>query len=126
MERGAMAGETGKDDPIIELTEIVEDDADSDLPLHEDIIELTDSDADAQDEVMEDIWEDPTLPEEDLPDMVPMSTQQLETALERVIERKFAEKIEPMLFEAMERVIAREIKKIKESLQKDLDQIHPS
>lgn len=121
-----MAGETGKDDPIIELTEIVEEDVDLDLPLHEDIIGLTDSDAAEQDDTADDIWEDPSLPEEALPVMETVSTQQLETALERVIERKFAEKIEPMLFEAMERVIAREIEKIKESLQKDLDQIHPS
>ena len=43
--------------------------------------------------------------------------------MERVVEKKFADKIETILFEVMEKVIEKEIKEIKESLQKDLDQI---
>ncbi len=49
--------------------------------------------------------------------------EQIEAALERVIEKKFADKIETILFAVMEKVIEKEITEIKESLQKDLDDI---
>ncbi|MCK5879860.1 MAG: hypothetical protein KAH24_08770, partial [Holophagae bacterium] len=52
-----------------------------------------------------------------------VSQEQIEAALERVIEKKFAEKIDPILFEVIERVIEQEIAKIKESLLKDLAQM---
>ncbi|SDU21597.1 hypothetical protein [Desulfobacula phenolica] len=52
-----------------------------------------------------------------------VSQEQVEVALERVIEKKIAGKIETILFEAMEKVIEKEIAGIKESLQKGLDQI---
>ncbi len=52
-----------------------------------------------------------------------VSQEQVAAALERVIEKKFADKIETILFEAMEKVIEKEIAGIKESLQKNLDQI---
>lgn len=58
-----------------------------------------------------------------LPADVQISMEQLETALERVIERKFAEKIDAVLFEVMESVIKKEIDSLKEKLLKDLDQI---
>ncbi|WP_457553892.1 hypothetical protein [Desulfobacula sp.] len=52
-----------------------------------------------------------------------LDKEQLEAALERVIEKKFADKIDVILFEAMEKVIKKEILKIKKRLQKGLDQI---
>lgn len=52
-----------------------------------------------------------------------VSQEQVAAALERVIEKKIADKIETILFEAMEKVIEKEIAGIKESLQKNLDQI---
>ncbi|THB81391.1 MAG: hypothetical protein D3926_02225 [Desulfobacteraceae bacterium] len=52
-----------------------------------------------------------------------LSKEQIEAALERVIENKFSQKIESILFEVMEKVIEKEIQEIKESLQKDLDDI---
>ena len=58
-------------------------------------------------------------------DQIFVSDEQIESALERVIEKKFAEKIEPLIFETMERVILQEIQKIKTTLLKDLDQIDP-
>ena len=45
-----------------------------------------------------------------------MSPEQVEVALERVIEKKFADKIEGILFEVMEKVIEKEITEIRESL----------
>ncbi|WP_413909865.1 hypothetical protein [Desulfobacula sp.] len=52
-----------------------------------------------------------------------VSQEQLETALERVIEKRFADKIDILLIEGMEKVIKKEINEIKERLQKDLDQM---
>ncbi|CCK79812.1 hypothetical protein [Desulfobacula toluolica] len=52
-----------------------------------------------------------------------VSQEQVEAALERIIEKKIAGKIETILFDAMEKVIEKEIAGIKKSLQKDLDQI---
>lgn len=54
-----------------------------------------------------------------------VSEAQIEAALERIIEKKFAEKIEPLLFDTMERVILQEIQKIKTALLKDMDRIGP-
>ncbi|MFN2435995.1 MAG: hypothetical protein ABR513_02810 [Desulfotignum sp.] len=86
-----MTDETKQDDPIIELTDVVED------------------------------GEEQTFFSED----VSVSEAQMASALERVIEKKFAEKIEPLLFETMERVILQEIQKIKTTLLKDMDRIDP-
>lgn len=52
-----------------------------------------------------------------------ISEEKMEAALERVIEKKFTQKIESILFEVMERVIRDQIREIKDSLQKDLDDI---
>ena len=57
------------------------------------------------------------------PQNLNLSPELLEAALEKVIERKFSDKIEAILFEVMEKAIEKEIAEIKESLQKDLDQI---
>ncbi len=113
-----MADKTGQDDQIIELTDIVDDvDALSeDEMADDDIIELIDIDAAPEDSEMHNV----------LPDEAAVSQQQVEAALERIIEKKFSEKIDVILFDVMERVISREIREIRENLQKDLDQIGTS
>ncbi|PIE61600.1 MAG: hypothetical protein CSA29_02470 [Desulfobacterales bacterium] len=52
-----------------------------------------------------------------------VSHTEFEAALERVIEKKFSQTIETILFELTEKVIEKEIADIKASLQKDLDDI---
>lgn len=52
-----------------------------------------------------------------------VSQTMIDAALERVIEKKFAGRIDSILFDVMERVIQREIEEIKVKLQKDFDQI---
>ena len=113
-----MADNTGQDEQIIELTDIVDnmEAVSEDAVPDDDIIELTDIDA---------VSDEPGV-EAVSPDTVTISQQQMETALERVIEKKFSEKIDVILFDVMERVISKEIKEIRENLQKDLDQIGTS
>ena len=55
------------------------------------------------------------------PDDFNIDQEQIETVLERIIEKKFSAKIESILFEVMENVIEKQIVKIKENLQKDLE-----
>ncbi len=103
------------DDDVIELTDIVEEG--SDIKRDNSIIELTEvvddrTDADMQGPV-------PAAPED-------IRLDDFEAALEKVIEKKFADKIETILFEVMERVIEKEIMQIRNSLQQDLDQIGKS
>ncbi|RLB92020.1 MAG: hypothetical protein DRH26_07115 [Deltaproteobacteria bacterium] len=58
------------------------------------------------------------------PGLEPSVTQeQLEAALERVIEKKFADKVDMLLLEGMEKAIKKEIIEIKARLKKDLDQM---
>ena len=113
-----MADNTGQDEQIIELTDIVDnmEAVSEDAVPDDDIIELTDIDA---------VSDAPGV-EAVSPDTVTISQQQMEAALERVIEKKFSEKIDVILFDVMERVISKEIKEIRENLQKDLDQIGTS
>jgi hypothetical protein len=166
IKRGIMAGETGQDDQIIELTEVVDDEANMvDASSDDDIIELMDLESETgdmadsamlPDDAMGDDVPGDDVPGDDVPgDDVPgeevpgeevpgeevpgedtpgeevlqavaaISPQQVEAALERVIEKQFADKIEPLLFDTMERVILSEIKKIKKTLLKDMDQIGP-
>lgn len=57
-------------------------------------------------------------------DIEPTVTQeQVDAALERVIEKKFAKIIEKSLLEVMEKVLEREIVDIRKRLQNDLDEI---
>jgi len=141
-----MAGETGQDDQIIELTEVVDDEANMvDASSDDDIIELMDLESETgdmadsamlPDDAMGDDVPGEELPGEEVPGedtpgeevlqaVAAISPQQVEAALERVIEKQFADKIEPLLFDTMERVILSEIKKIKKTLLKDMDQIGP-
>lgn len=142
------------DDSIIELTEVVEDGEDVEDTLSDDILseneilddspfELTDmddfsdADMDFEETGMEnpagDISsEEPSVSEETFVfgetsdvDEIPVSEKQIEAALERVIEKKFAEKIEPLIFDTVERVILQEIKKIKAALLEDVDRNGP-
>ena len=48
---------------------------------------------------------------------------QLEAALERVIEKQYADKIESLLLQAVEKVMAKEIAELKESIQKDFEKM---
>ncbi len=170
---GFMVDNTEKDDGIIELTQVVEEET-SDA-TDQDVIELTDidtqiegtkqdyldldfdtspEDADTNglfddgdlafdidldettakvSEQENDISEpaEPILPVTDSPDsgspvtaIEPAVTQeQVDAALERVIEKKFAKIIEKSLLEVMEKVLEREIVDIRKRLQNDLDEI---
>jgi len=128
-----MTDETKQDDPIIELTDVVEDDEDLEKTLSDDLLsedgipdETTVELADVHDfNDIEDIDRAPVADDISVSDEISVSEAQIEAALERLIEKKFAEKIEPLLFETMERVILREIQKIKTTLLKDADQIDP-
>ena len=128
-----MTGETKQDDPIIELTDVVEDGEDMEQTLSDDIfsddempdenlVELTDVDDFNE---IEDMDKAVAVDEISVPDEISVSDEKIQTALERVIEKKFAQKIEPLLFETMERVILQEIQKIKTTLLKDMDRIDP-
>ena len=110
-----------QEDEIIELTEIA-DDSLFEAPVmgspETDVIELDDVESKNGD--FQDSLSAESTGGSDLPDI---SSDMVEAALERVIEKKFSGKIETILFEVMEKMIEKEIKEIKESLQKDLDQI---
>jgi hypothetical protein len=125
-----MTGETKQDDPIIELTDVVEDGEDTELSLSEDIFSEDDIPDENPIELMDeddfnDIEKAVAADEISVPDEIYVSDEKIETALERVIEKKFAEKIEPLLFETMERVILKEIQKIKNTLLQDMGRIDP-
>ncbi len=127
-----ILGEDEAEDYIIELTDIINDD--SKQTTEEDLIELTDVVKEESFEEEENLELEVDEPDDDLliepeeandesfQDM-DVSQEQVEAVLERVIEKKFADKIDSILFEVMERIIKKEIIEIKESLQKDLDQI---
>jgi len=105
---------------IIELTDIVMDEPDS--GAEEDIIELTDIvENQGMDLNLDIVRVDADEETEDLP--FSLTSEQVEAALERVIEKQFADQIQTILFQVIEKVIEREITGIRESLQKDLDQI---
>lgn len=98
-----------------------------------DVIGLPGDEPDEPDEIQEEeALLDNVSMEEDLANETPVAdapspeinlgVEDIEAALERVIEKKFADRIETMLFEVMEKVIEKEIMQIKNSLLKDLDQ----
>ncbi|MCP4721959.1 MAG: hypothetical protein GY860_21065 [Desulfobacteraceae bacterium] len=102
-----MVDNTEQDDGIIELTQVV--DEDSYEEPDQDIIELTDVNTQIEE-----------IKENDLEPSI--TREQVDSALERVIEKKFAAKIEKILFEVMENVLEKEIADIRKSLQKALDE----
>lgn len=130
------------DEDLIELTDIVDDSTDSglDIGIEEPIIELTDVVAQENETLspaesgpkmtidgsrLDDV---PVVPAtaaegEVLDQGLKLTPEQIDAALERVIEKQYADRIQTILFQVMEKVIEKEIAGIKESLQKDLDQI---
>ncbi|MFA5905306.1 MAG: hypothetical protein WC836_15340 [Desulfobacula sp.] len=117
---------SGEDNDIIDLTDIVNDKG---MDLNPDIekveTESSDEDFDTDFEPEEKLITAPVMNHDDerAPNVTSLTSEQIETALEKIIEKQFADKIETLLFQVMEKVIEREIAGIRESLQKDLDQI---
>ncbi len=125
-----------KQEDIIELTNIVEDDT---AVLDMDSIKKDDFKSGENLEQEDDIpfKEDLELEQDDPVDEIPfeqyvatapdlasrVTQEQLEAALERVIEKKFADKLDILLVEGMEKAIKKEIIEIKERLKKALDQM---
>ena len=116
--------DSGAEDSIIELTDIVKNEG-TDLNL--DIVRMEtgagtkDFDLGLELEEKADTFQrdqrfDPESP-------FALTLEQVEAALEKVIEKQFADKIQTILFQVVEKVIEKEITEIRESLQKDLDQI---
>jgi len=125
-------------DDIIELNEIVKK---QEMTLDLDIIEMEpgrekeDFDSDFEFEDKEEFHPDLELNEKEITfpadqnrnqefaASFDLTSEQIEAALEKVIEKQFADKIQAILFQVIEKVIEREIVGIRESLEKDLDQI---
>lgn len=118
--------ESGAEGNIIELTDIIENEG---MDLNLDIVKVdTDTGTEDFDLGLELEEKANTPPVDQNPGLEPpfsftLTPEQLEAALERVIEKQFADQIQTILFQVIERVIEREITGIRESLQKDLDQI---
>jgi len=136
-----MVDNTEQDDGIIELTQLVEEDL-SDGSAQE-LIELTDIHSQSEEMQVPEIEETdiglgleldlddgqaPTddiilLKDRDVSFESTITQEQVEAALERVIEKKFATIIERRLGEVMEKVLEREIADIRKRLQADLDEM---
>ena len=123
-------------DDIIELTDIVGDDnavfdmdsikaegltSEENFELEDDTSIIEGTEPKMEDPVNEEPLESDVVAAPDM--QFSVTQEQLEAALERVIEKKFADKIQFLLFEGMEKVIKKEIIEIKKRLQKDLDQM---
>jgi hypothetical protein len=129
-----MVDDTEQDDGIIELTQVVSED--SSEGTDQEVIELLDMDT-QQEETREDdlgldfdpgadkIDDSVLFDESDVASGIESSItqEQLDAALERVIEKKFSNKIEKILFEVIEKVLEKEVLDIRQRLQKDLDEI---
>ncbi len=130
------------EEDVIELTDIVESSLDSglDIGMDDTVIELTDmvgqeratlapTETDSKITIDKSLFEDvPVVPAMTAGEGAPaqglnLTPEQIDAALERVIEKQYADRIQTILFQVMEKVIEKEIAGIKESLQKDLDQI---
>lgn len=135
------------DDDIIELTDIAASEEETMEPISveedesaEDEIELEDEinlvspdepqtiltlDEDDDFELEIEASKAPVQPDAvaDIPADTQISMEQVQAALESVIEKKFADKIESILYDVMEKVLEKELGAIKETLLKDLDQI---
>jgi hypothetical protein len=90
-----------------------------DSDLEEDFFEVTEHDEQDQEDI--DTLEVVSESGNSIPGNLNIDQEQIEIILERIIEKKFAEKIENLLFDVMEKVIKKQIIKTKESLQKDLE-----
>ncbi len=108
----ANGDEAGEE--IIELTDIVMMETDT---------ETEDFDMDLELEEKEITFPADQSAGQESPLSLTLTSEQIEAALEKIIEKQFADKIQTLLFQVMEKVIEREIAGIRESLQQDLDQI---
>ena len=88
-----------------------------------DELEVDELDSDDNNDIIEDKSKLEPEAQKIVSDDINIDQAQVEAILERIIEKKFADKIESILFEVMENVIEKQIIEIKESLQKDLEQI---
>jgi len=105
------------DDDIIELTDMVTEDS---SPKDKAVIELTQQASDPEALLSDDV----SLGRKDGENIMPsLDRDDIEAVLEKLIEKKFSEKIEKILFEVTEKVVKREIEDIKAGLKKDLDDI---
>ena len=128
---GFMADDTEQDNGIIELTQVVGKNA-SDLS-DPDVIELTDIEIQAGPEKGGgDTGLELDTPAKDTGGILfplvesAITREQLDAALERVIEKEFGTQIEGLVFEVMEKVLERELVNIRKRLQKDLDALSVS
>lgn len=121
---GFMVDNTEQDDGIIELTQVVGENSSA---SSQDMIELSDV---AQEETIENdldldlgLGSDSDSGSSILSLESSITQERVDAALERVIEKKFAKKIERNLLEVMEKVLEREIVDIRERLKSNLDEI---
>ncbi len=118
------------DDQPEGITDIPEPISDSIPKIHADLPEDTEAAAgqatiDEPEPVAEPITETPFVPAASpsppAAEPVPLTEAQVELALERVIEKIYAEKIEQLMIQAIEKTVNREIEKIKNALMEDND-----
>jgi hypothetical protein len=138
--RGFMADwENKEQDEIIELTDITC--PDSDFDEKDQVIDLTEiiqrvdntsdphilpedsgKDADeAEAELFFDYKDKYLKYEKNKTDFTEISQEDLEAALERVIEKQYADKIQSVLLQTVEKVVEKQISELKESLKKDFE-----
>ena len=126
------------EDEIIELTDIISigpgyEEKES-IELTE-LVERTDRDSDS-DIIPEDLRENEDEPElffdykdkylkyeENKTDFTGVTQEELEAALEKVIEKQYTDKIEGFVLQTVEKVIEKEISELKESLKKDFEKM---
>ncbi len=103
-------------------------DLDFDLDLDETIARVSEQENEISEPVlaMEPIVEEPVSGAPVAAIEPAVTQEQVDAALERVIEKKFAKIIEKSLLEVMEKVLEREIVDIRKRLQNDLDEISDS
>ncbi len=105
----ASAAEAEDNEDIIDLTEIVGSPGVND----DDVIELTDI-------VKEDVDETASARIAAAAATVPVSREQVETAVEKVVRDIYAEKIETMLFDVINTVVKDEVDRLKEILEQEV------
>lgn len=120
-DRVADGSSQEEDQDIIELTQVAPGDGgDKNGQTSPDPVVLEDVEIGPEEELSLDSDSGNTAAATDIADV---RGEEIEAALERLIEKKFSQTIETILFEVTEKVIQREIADIKASLQKDLDDI---
>ncbi len=64
-----------------------------------------------------------TGPEKSVPGSLNVDREQIEAVLERVIEKKFGDRMDNLISDVMEKILKKQIIELKKSLLKDLDQL---